>query len=184
MLRFVRRDNPYMLVIGMAGVKLGDCLLQVGCADGGQLGAIASKVGLSGRAVAVVPDDAAAVRARKGAAAAGVLVEVEVAPPASLPLDDASFDLAVIDDTAGLLGAMTESDRHGSARELLRVLRPGGRLIVIGRTPRTSLGSLLGKAPGTAFDAGPLLQDCGFRAVRNLAEREGLAFVEGVKPRG
>ena len=66
---------------------------------------IAAKVGLSGRAVAVVPDEASAARARKGAAQAGVLVEVEVAPPTRLPLEDGAFDLAVVDDTGGLLGA-------------------------------------------------------------------------------
>src|SRR5205085_8854538 len=75
MLRFGRRDNPHMLAVGMTGVNMGDRLLEIGCADGGRLAAIAAKVGLSGRAVAVVPDEAAATRARKGAARAGVLVE-------------------------------------------------------------------------------------------------------------
>ena len=47
------RDDPFTLVVGMTGVKMGDRLVQVGCADGGRLAAVASKVGLSGRAVAV-----------------------------------------------------------------------------------------------------------------------------------
>src|SRR5204862_7623281 len=101
---FLKRDNPYTLVVGMTGVKMGDRLLQVGCAHGARLGAVAAKVGLSGRAAVVVPDESSAERARKGAANAGVLVDVDVAPATRLPLDDHTFDLAVVGDTAGLLG--------------------------------------------------------------------------------
>src|SRR5437764_4362851 len=95
---FARRDNPYMLVVGMTGVKMGDRLVQIGCADGGRLAAIAGKVGLSGRAVVVAPDDRAAARATRGAANEGVLVEIEIAPPTRLPFDADGFDLAVVDD--------------------------------------------------------------------------------------
>jgi ubiquinone/menaquinone biosynthesis C-methylase UbiE len=185
---FLKRQDPYLLVVSMTGVKLGDRLLQVGCAHAGRLGAVAAKVGLSGRAVAVAPDDASAARARKGAAGAGVLVEVEVAPPTRLPVEDAQFDLAVVDDTGGLFGTMRAEDRVASIRELARALRPGGRVILIGAAPRGGLGSLLSRAQSgppfaatgealTAFEAD------GFKSVRLLAEREGLVFVEGVKPR-
>src|SRR5262249_25122779 len=101
--RFAKREAPYPLVVGMTGVKLGDRFVQVGCANGGPLAAIAAKVGLSGRAMAVVPDEASAMRARKAAANAGVLVEVEVAPSTKLPLEDASVDVAIVDDMAGAL---------------------------------------------------------------------------------
>ena len=77
---FLKRQDPYLLVVSMTGVKLGDQLLLVGCAHAGRLGAVAAKVGLSGRAVAIAPDESSAARARKGAASAGVRVEVEVAP--------------------------------------------------------------------------------------------------------
>src|SRR6202011_2067769 len=99
-------DTPHTLVVGMTGVKMGDRLLQVGCAHAGRLGAVAAKVGLSGRAAVVVPDDASGARARRGAGDAGVVVDVDVAPATKLPLDDKAFDLAVVDDTAGLFGTM------------------------------------------------------------------------------
>jgi ubiquinone/menaquinone biosynthesis C-methylase UbiE len=185
---FLKRQDPYLLVVSMTGVKLGDRLLQVGCAHGGRLGAVAAKVGLSGRAVAVAPDEASAARARKGAAAAGVLVEVEVAPPTKLPIEAGQFDLAVVDETGGLLGTMRAEDRVASIRELVRVLRAGGRVVVIGAAPRGGLGSLVARtqsgppfaASGEALKA---LEADGFKSVRLLAEREGLVFVEGVKPR-
>jgi ubiquinone/menaquinone biosynthesis C-methylase UbiE len=185
---FLKRDNPYTLVVGMTGVKMGDRLLQVGCAHGARLGAVAAKVGLSGRAAVVVPDESSAERARKGAADAGVLVDVDVAPATRLPLDDQAFDLAVVDDTAGLFGAMRAEDRVAAVRELVRVLRPGGRVLMIGATPRSGIGAILARAPvGPPFvssgDAVKALEADGFRSARVIGEREGLVFVEAMKPR-
>src|SRR5450432_2290255 len=99
---FLRKSDPYLLIVGMTGVKMGDRFVQIGCAHGGRLAAVATKVGLSGRAAVVAPDESSAARARKAAEGAGVLVEVEVGPPTRLPLADDEFDLAVVDDTAGL----------------------------------------------------------------------------------
>ena len=138
-----KRDEPHLLVVGMTGVRMGDRVAQVGCAHGGRLAAVAAKVGISGRAAAFVPDDASAARARKAVDDAGVLVEIEIAPPTALPADAGAFDLAVVDDTGGLLGTMRAEDRVAAVRELLRVLRPGGRTVVIGaaraRRPRRAV---------------------------------------------
>lgn len=179
-----RRDDPYLLVVGMTGVKMGDRVAQIGCAHGGRLAAVAAKVGLSGRAVAIVSDEASAARARKGAAQAGVLVEIEIAPTTNVPAGSGAFDLVVIDDTGGLLGAMPAGDRVATIREALRILRPGGRAIVIGAAPRGGLGALFRRAQsGRPFDPAPSLEADGFKTVRTLAKREGLVFVEGTKPR-
>src|SRR5436190_13856606 len=150
---WIRRPDPYVLLVSMTGVKMGDRIAQVGCAHGGRLAAVAAKVGLSGRAVAVVPDQAAAARAQKGAAAEGVLVEVEVAPPTRLPLEDLTLDLVIVDDTGGLFGTMSDGQRGESVREAFRVLRPGGRVMVIGAIGGGGLASLLGRgSPIPAFD--------------------------------
>jgi ubiquinone/menaquinone biosynthesis C-methylase UbiE len=184
----IRRQDPYLLLVSMAGVKMGDRLVQVGCAHGGRLAALAGKVGLTGRAVAVVPDSEAAARAEKGAADAGVLVEVETAPPTRLPMDDGVCDLAVVDDTGGFVGTMPSGERVAAIRELLRVLRPGGRALIVGTARRSGLAAWLkGGQTEPSFaasgDANAALQTGGFKSVRTLAEREGLVFVEGIKPR-
>ena len=185
---FARRTDPHLLAVSMTGVKMGDRVAFVGCAHGGRLAAVAAKVGLSGRAVAIAPDAQAAELARKGAEKVGVLVEIEVASPAALPLEDGSADLAVVDDTGDLFGQMGADQRAASVRELARILRPGGRVILFGAAPKDGLAKLL--APGTAgpsfaatSDANHTLQANGFGIVRTLAEREGLVFVEGIKPR-
>jgi ubiquinone/menaquinone biosynthesis C-methylase UbiE len=180
---FRRNAEPHMLLVGMTGVKLGERVAQIGCAHGGRLAAVARKVGLSGRAVAFVPDDTSARRAQQGAAEAGVLVEIETAAPMRLPAEDATFDLVVIDDTAGLLGTMRDPDRAAAVQEALRILRPGGRVVAIGSSAR-GLGALLSRAGAPLFDPAPALQAAGFVSVRKLAEREGLVFVEGIRGRG
>jgi ubiquinone/menaquinone biosynthesis C-methylase UbiE len=185
---FLKRDNPHSLEVGMVGAKMGDRFLQIGCANGSRMGAVASKVGLSGRAVVVAPDADSATRARKGAADAGVLVEVEVASPTRLPFDQDSFDLAIIDDTAGLVGTMRPEERVQTLRELHRVVRSGGRVMIIGTAPRGGFGAILSRAQsGPPFaasgDATKALDAEGFRSARILAEREGLVFVEAMKTR-
>jgi SAM-dependent methyltransferase len=168
----------------MSGVKLGERFAQIGCTHGGRLGAIASKVGLSGRAIAFVPDQASAERARKGAADAGVLLEVEITQPTQLPVGEDELDLVVVDDTEGLLGSMQSDARDRTILEARRILRPGGRLIVIGSGKRTGLAALLARPQaGVTADPTPALHTGGFKSVRTLAEREGLIFVEGLKPR-
>ena len=180
-----RRDNPHALLLGMISIKLGDRLLQVGCSNGGRFAAIAAKVGLSGRAVVVVPDAASAARANKGASDQGVLIEVESAAPTALPLEDASIDVAIVDDADGLFANLAANDRVRAAAELRRVLRPGGRVMIVATAERQGLGALLRGGPRPApFDPEPPLSAGGFVAVRRLAEREGLVFVEALKPRG
>ena len=180
---FRRREEPHLLTVRMAGVKMGDRIVQIGCVDGSRLAAVAGQVGLSGAALAILPDDASAARARSGAARAGVLVEVEVAPPTQLKAADGAFDLALFDDTGGLLTAMSASERTAALREAFRVLRPGGRVMIIGAAKRVGLAALFAKDQVVSSDLTPHLQSGGFRTVRTLAEREGLVFVEGLKPR-
>ena len=185
---FVRGGDSNLLVVGMVGTKMGERFVQIGCAHGGRLGAVAAKVGLSGRAVAITPDEVSAERARKGAAQAGMLVEVEVAPMTALPVEDRAFDVALVDDTGGLLGEMKPEDRHGLVRELFRILRPGGRMVALGAIPQSGLSALLSRGPSEPSFAATgalheLLAADGFRPVRTLAERDGLVFIEAAKPR-
>src|SRR4029078_1486675 len=174
---FVRGGDSYQLIVGMVGTKMGERFVQIGCAHGGRLGAVAGKVRLSGRAVAITPDEVSAERARKGAAQAGMLVEVEVAPMTALPVEDRAFDVALVDDTGGILREMKPEDRHGLVRELFRILRPGGRMVALGAIPQSGLSALLSRGPSEPSFAATgalheLLAADGFRPVRTLAERD------------
>jgi SAM-dependent methyltransferase len=185
---FVRRRDSHTLLVSMTGVKMGDRVAFVGCANGARLAAIAAKVGLSGRALVIAPDESAAARARKGAENAGVLVDVQIAPPARTLLEDAAFDLAVVDDTGDLFGTMSSDERARAVREMARVLRPGGRIVFVGAAPAAGIARLLAMQPSTpslasSGEANRTIEANGFGIVRTLAERDGQVFVEGIKPR-
>ncbi len=183
---FRKSGSPYDLAVSMTGVKMGDRLLQLGCGDGGLLAALAAKVGLTGRACGLDAEATPAAAARARAAKAGVLVEIEVAPYQMLPFDPESFDLVVARD---LIATMGPYDRVRCLQEARRVLRPGGRFIVIEPARRGGLGALINRGdrdPSYTSQGGAerALTEEGFAAVRRLAEREGVAFYEGVKARG
>lgn len=185
---FARRGGDlHRLAVSMTGVKLGDRVAFVGVPDPGRVAAIAAKVGLSGRAAAVVPDADAVTRVDKAAANAGVLVDTDVAGVQRLPYGDSEFDLAVCDDTGALLEQLSEDHRGAVAREVARILRPGGRVVVVGGGEPAGLNKLLSKPPASPLVVSgaisALLGANGFGIVRTLAEREGLVFVEGLKPR-
>jgi SAM-dependent methyltransferase len=171
------------LPVTMAAVKLGNRFLAVGVRDPALIAVLAAKAGLTGTACAVDADEAAV---SKGAAAierAGALAEVVRAPWGMWPYDAGSFDVAVIRD---LLPTLSSFERSRVASETLRVLRPGGRAVVIEPAPRGGFGAILSRqtmdadylASGGAARA---LKDAGFAAVRVLAEVDGTAYVEGIK---
>ena len=180
-MRWFRKPVGDPLTVSMAGLKLGDRLLFLGSGDTALAAALAGKVGLTGRACLV---DESADRLTAAAAAVeqeGALVESFAAPMSALPFDASSFDVVV---ARNVLPAIPPSDRAAVVAEVTRVVRAGGRCIVIDDVPRGGFGSLTGgrsgdPSPGAAAVA--LLSAGGFRGVRTLAERDGFVFVEGVK---
>ena len=174
----------------MTGVSLGDRLLNVGFTDASLLGALSSKVGLSGRACVIVENEAQAAGARRAAEQAGVLLDVETGSlDKKFPFEDATFDLVVIDDQNGLLSSARPEVRAAILQESFRTLAPRGRIIIIERGARAGLGALLRPASATPINphyqstggAMAALAAEGFRSIRHLAERNGLSFFEGVR---
>ena len=169
--------GPYALAVTMTGVRLGERLLEIGAGTPDMFGALAAKVGLSGHAAGVTATKEAAAALEAGAARAGTLVDVHVATPTSLPYDAEAFDLVVLDCTR-----MPLDEGSRWLHEAFRVLRGGGRLIVVERVGGFRLGGLLGGA-GAAEAATRALEATGLRPVRKIAQREGWRFTEGLKPR-
>jgi SAM-dependent methyltransferase len=97
-------------------------LLDAGCGTGGFL-AWASRHWQLASTAGVDVSSAAIAHARKRIPDA----DLRVGPLRSLPWPDESFDLAVTQD---VLQHVAENELEQSVRELLRVLRPGGTLLV------------------------------------------------------
>jgi SAM-dependent methyltransferase len=168
------------LSVTIAGVKLGDRFLSAGVRDPALIAVLAAKAGLTGTACAVDADEAAVARAAAAIEAAGVLADVIRAPWGMWPYDEGSFDVVLVRD---LLPALTSDNRSRCVSEVLRVLRPGGRVLIVEPAPRGGIGALIRRQTVDATYRGPLraLKDEGFAAVRDLAERDGVLYVEGIK---
>ena len=166
----------------MAGLKLGSRVLQLDGGDGELIAAMAGVVGLSGYACAVVQEDGQVAAFERAAARAGVLVEVKVARLASLPYEAQSFDVVVIKD---ILGRLPQNDRVFSLQEAHRVLRSGGRCLVIEQALRGGLGALFSRRSlDSLYAAGgarAALAAEGFAGTRILADRDGYRFTEGIR---
>jgi len=166
----------------MIGAKSGDRVLVIGAGDGRLAANLGLATGLNGRTLVIDRERGAEARIDAAAAKAGALVEFNAMPAATLSLDDATFDIVVIPHE---LSSRPE-DRTQILSEAVRVVRPGGRVMVVERTERGGFRDLLSRdsRPVVASDdVRALLVDAGLRAARVLADVDGLAYVEGIKPR-
>jgi len=137
-----------------AGVAPGQAVLDVACGTGALTMAAAAIVGSHGRVAGLDANpDMLAVARRKSK-----IIDWREGRAEDLPFDDASFD-AVISQ----FGLMFFDDRPRALSEMMRVLKPGGRLTVavcgaVERSPGyTAFANLLdwlfGKEVGNAFRA-------------------------------
>lgn len=178
-----RKSQLDPLAVTMAGVKLGDRLLVMGGGDPALTAALAGKAGLTGRACLLDASEPVTVSAAAAVEREGGLVESFTAAWSMLPFEPATFDVVVV---RNVLKALDAPARLRAAQEVHRVLRPGGRSVVIEDTARGGLAAVFGGKQGDpqyerSGGAAHALEAAGFRGVRTLAEREGQSFVEGVK---
>jgi ubiquinone/menaquinone biosynthesis C-methylase UbiE len=125
-------------------------VLDVACGSGN--GAIAAARRSWGGAVGCDFVPALLERGRERAAAERLGVEFVEADAQDLPFEDGSFDVAM-----SIFGAMFAPDQERTAQELLRVVKPGGRIGMANWTPDGGIAKLFltlakhvgGPPPGT-----------------------------------
>ena len=108
-------------VLDAAGVAMGDRVLDVACGTGILARGAVERVGETGSVAGVDPDPGMLHVAAEAAPA----VEWRKGTAEDLPFPDASFDAVV-----SQFGMMFFRDRDRAVREMLRTLKPGGRLAV------------------------------------------------------
>ena len=168
------------LAIAMSGVRLGERLLQIGIDTPLVTSLLAAKPGLSGESSLVAVDEVTAARARKAVSESGALVNVSVNALDALPFNEGSFDLIVLHNRTGELTSHINDRALGECR---RVLRSGGRVVVVQRGAPSGLSAVFRSRAedGESERTIRALEDAGFRAARMLGDREGYRFVEGLK---
>jgi ubiquinone/menaquinone biosynthesis C-methylase UbiE len=171
-------------MIDAVGPVAGDEVLELACGAGGLGLAIAEMVSPGGRVVlSDVAPEMVAIAARRAEAAGLRNVAPKVIDLERIAEPDAAHDAVLCRE-----GLMFVPDPAAAAGEIARVLRPGGRVVMIGATPPAGLGAILARgatAPPfvSSGEAAQALDANGFRSARIIGEREGLAFVEAIKPR-
>ena len=167
-----------------AGVRSNQRVLDVGCGTGALTLAAAEAVGFGGEVCGIDPNpEMLAVARRKPSG-----IDWRDGRAEALPFRDASFD-AVLSQFA----MMFFQDPAAALREMRRVLRPGGRIVLavcdaVERSPgyaalATLLDRLFGRQVGDAFRAPFALGDAPrLRAICDAAQLDGATITprEGV----
>ncbi|MFC6942021.1 class I SAM-dependent methyltransferase [Salinirubellus sp. GCM10025818] len=112
----------------------GDRVLDLGCGSGLNTKALAGAVGREGRVVGVDPRVRAVHEAREEAARVGGSCSVIRGASGPLPFPDGAFDRAF-----STLGVRAVPDVRSAVTEVARVVRPGGRFVVLHARPFPTL---------------------------------------------
>lgn len=169
-----REDRLRDRIVALGRVEAGEAVLDVGCGTGTLLRAVARGAPGVARLCGIDPAAEMVAHARRLATREGVTVEVNQAFADALPFDDSTFDVVFC---TLVIHHLPPSTTAAALREMRRVLRPGGRLVVADfkRGHHRPLGTRLHDKIGRLFHprrASPVapfgtasLEEAGFESV-------------------
>jgi ubiquinone/menaquinone biosynthesis C-methylase UbiE len=115
----------------------GERAVDLGCGTGTEVLRLAGLVGAEGQAIGVEPHPGLRAAAEQRATAAGVAATFVDGEAVSLPFADATIDALRCERVFQHL-----ADPEGAAREIARVLAPGGRVVLVDSDWGTSIQSM------------------------------------------
>ncbi len=115
-------------ILGLARLKPGESVLDVGCGTGTLAIAAKRRVGPTGTVHGIDASPEMLARAEKKARRAGIEVSFKNAAAQALPFPDAQFDAVL---STVMLHHLPRKGREECAREIRRALKPGGRALVV-----------------------------------------------------
>lgn len=113
-------------VLASAAITTGEQVLDVGCGTG-TLAVAAARAAPDVNVTGLDADPAILAKARRRAATSALEIEFDEGRSTALPYPDASFDLVL---STLFFHHLDDDQKHQTTAELVRVLRPGGRVVV------------------------------------------------------
>jgi ubiquinone/menaquinone biosynthesis C-methylase UbiE len=133
-------NTPYRRILGAANITAQDRVLDLGCGLGNILIALAERIDFAHPPAGVdVSPDLIRIGEREIARAGlGGRISLQVAPATRLPFEEGAFDVVL---TSHVLKHLDDEALLTSLREVVRVLRPGGRFLLweFEKSPRSAL---------------------------------------------
>jgi ubiquinone/menaquinone biosynthesis C-methylase UbiE len=115
-------------MLDFARLAPGESVLDIGCGTGTLAIAAKRRVGTSAVVHGIDASPEMIARAHRKAKHAGMKIAFETAPAQSLPFPDARFDVVL---STVMMHHLPRVGREEAAREARRVLKPGGRMLVV-----------------------------------------------------
>jgi ubiquinone/menaquinone biosynthesis C-methylase UbiE len=183
----VNRPSSRM-VIELANIQPGDKVLDVGCGTGSLTLTAKSYAGPSGKVYGIDAAPEMIDVAKKKASRAGLEVVFDVGLIEKLAFPDATFDVVI---SRLAIHHLPDDLKHVGFMEILRVLKPGGHLLIADFTPPTNpvlshitsalVGSHMMKT--NIWGLPSMLAGAGFVEITSGPTRSAfLSFVSGKKP--
>lgn len=117
----------------LAGIQVGETVLDVGCGTGTLAIEVQQRVGLTGRVYGVDPGTEQIARARSKVARRNVPIDFQIGVIEQLPFPDQTFDVVL---STLMMHHLPDSLKRQGLAEIARVLKVGGRLVIADFKPK------------------------------------------------
>jgi len=181
--RFLRRTHP--AVVELAALSAGEQVLDVGCGTGSLAVALKMSAGPTGSVHGIDASQEMIEVARRNASKAGAEMNFQVGLGEAIPFPDGTFDLVV---SQLAIHHLPDDLKQSAFREMHRVLRSGGRCLVVDFEPPKSVAARLvgrmvvgsGMMRINVTEYRVLLENAGFTRIETGRTRHRLlSFVRG-----
>ncbi len=148
------------MTVELAGVKPGDSVLEVGCGTGSLSLAAKDQAGPGGAVHGVDAAPEMVEVARRKAARLGADVDFKVGLIQDIPFSRAQFDVVLC---SFMIFHMPDETRREGFREIARVLKPGGQVVIVDSVSPDGLSGLLLRSlpQHTLEELRPMMREAG-----------------------